>query len=157
MNYEKGWKELKDYIEGLKNLYPTTGSEGHNAALTILAHMEAMEKQSLCTVVYAIDTKEKRLALIGHIADTNPSAERLKTFEDNLEKSKTYRYVLKVYCPYNGVGNKEETRLFAEWFDKNMEVYEANVRSRLEWHTEVREWKGKEEYNAIGEKIEGEE
>ena len=153
MNYEKGWKELKAYVENLKSLYPVVSSEGYVMALTILAHMEALEKQPLCTVVYAIDTKEKRLALIGHIADTNPSKEQLDVFKGNLERSKTHRYVLRVYCPYKGVEDKR----FVDWFNKNMKHYEMNVRSSLEWHTEVREWKGKEEYNAIGEKIEGEE
>lgn len=153
MNYEKGWKELKAYVENLKNLCFTKG-DGYATALTILAHMEAMEKQPLYTVVYAIDTKEKRLALIGHIADTNPSKERLDVFKGNLEKGKTYRYVLKVYCPYKVVGGKDEAGKFMDWFNKNMKHYEMNVRSSLEWHTEVREWKGKEEYNAIGEKME---
>lgn len=154
MNYKKGWKELKAYIENLKSLYPVVSSEGYVVALTILAHMEALEKQPLSTIVYAIDTKEKRLALIGHIADTSPSEERLDVFKGNLERGKTYRYVLKVYCPYNGVGGKDEASLFVDWFNKNMKRYEANVRSRLEWHTEIREWKGKEEYKAIGEEIE---
>lgn len=154
MNYENGWKELKAYVENLKNLSSVVGDKGYVMALTILAHMEALEKQPLYTVAYAIDTKEKRLALIGHIADTNPPVERLNAFKNNLEKSKTHRYVLKVYCPYNGYGSKEEVGLFTEWFDKNMEYYENSVRSRLEWHTEVREWKGKEEYSAIGEKME---
>ena len=154
MNYEKGWKELKDYIESLKNLHCATNSEGYVMALTILAHMEAMEKQPLFTVVYAIDTKERRLALIGRMASTSPSKEDLDDFKDYLEKGKTYQYVLKVYCPYNGVGNKKEAKSFIDWFNKNMKRYEANVRPRLEWHTEVREWKGKEEYNAIGEKTE---
>lgn len=154
MNYEKGWKELKETIDGYIALLSVNKGKGYEMALAIKSTMEAMEKQPLCTVVYAIDTKEKRLALIGHIADTNPSKEHLDTFKGNLERGKTYRYVLKVYCPYNGVGDKDEADKFVDWFNKNMKHYEMNVRSSLEWHTEVREWKGKEEYNAIGEKME---
>ena len=156
MNYEKGWKELKAYIESLNALLPAKG-DGYAMGLTILAHMEAMEKQPLFTVVHAIDTKERRLALVGHIADTNPSTERLDKFKANLVNNKLHGYLKKVYCPVGenlSAYSKEEWGIWKRWVDNEEPKLHKEVSARLEWHTEVREWKGKEEYNAIGEKIE---
>ena len=157
MNYEKGWKQLKETIDGYIAILSVKKDKGYEMALAIKSTMEAMEKQPLCTVVYAIDTKEKRLALVGHITDTNPSTERLDKFKANLVNNKLHGYLKKVYCPVGenlSAYSKEEWGIWKRWVDNEEPKLHKEVSARLEWHTEVREWKGKEEYNAIGEKIE---
>lgn len=138
MNYEKAWKQLKDSVSGYATLLQTKGDEAYELSLAILSTMEMLEEPQRFLIVYGIDPSNGKVALVGHIADLNPTKSRLDAFKADLADRKLFWYI-KGENP--GIAYNEAMRRQAKLFKK------------LRWRTEIREWKGKDEQKAVGKEL----
>lgn len=154
MNHEKAWNALKETLRGRIEVSPPgTYSE---ALKSVLATMEELEKPPLCTVLTAIDTEHGCVALVGHLKDANPSSERIERYKKRLIKTKLMRYVVGYryrttpFNPYMPSSVKPEWDKFNEWRANVAPALHKETASKLKWTITKREWKGNEEYEAIG-------
>lgn len=138
MNYEKSWKRLKEAVTGYATLLQEKQDAAYELSLAILSAMEAMEKPPLFLVVYGIDPSNNKVALIGHIADLNPSKERLDAFKAGLADRKLLWYI-----------RDEDHGISYE----RAKERQAKLLKKLQWRTEIREWKGKDERKAVGKEL----
>lgn len=138
MNYEKSWKQLKEAVKGYATLLQTKQDEAYELSLAILSTMETLEEPQRFLVIYGIDPSNGKVALVGHIADLNPTEKRLDAFKADLADRKLFRYI-----------RDEDPGISFKKADER----QAKLFPKLQWRTEIRGWKGKDEQKAVGKEL----